>query len=438
MSGGEAGAGIRASTAWRHWVEPARELLAVRRHGPLSLLVLVSAVGSVGSGIALLALPFFLVDRGFGFAQIGVLFALIALAEVAVQVVLARSPWLARSPAAALGLLVAASLAWPGMLLAEAPLAFVGVLAFAGVASAAAGPAVQAGLARAGADRAPLTFAASGLLNAFGNGVGLAAGGLLMTLGHGVALYAAAVVSLAGAALTAWLLASGPRAPRPGPEARATRRQVERAWSRLATLRARIRDPQPFSPRGAWAATHAFLFSVTLALYPFYFPWLLLQRGMPLAWVGAAVALSWFAYGLAQPLGAWAAERVGRPLPVALAGLGVAALLNALLAAPLVPVVLATWVLLGIADGMGRPLVRGMLATGTQEERMGVTFSWLGAAESAAKVAGPFLVAAVVLRAGVPAAFLAGSLVILLSAVPLVLMDARRPAAPAPGGAAPA
>ena len=437
MSEAAAGSGIRASTAWRFWVEPARELLSFRRHGTLSLLVLVSAVGSVGSGIALLALPFFLVDRGFGFAQIGVLYAVIALAEVAVQVAVARSPWLVRGRGAALGLLVAAALAWPGMLLARSPLAFVFVLGVASIASAAAAPAMQASLARAGADRAPLTFAASGLLNAFGNGLGLVAGGLLVTLGYSVALYGAAVVSLAGLALTAWLLASAPPTPRMTPQARRARRRVERAWSRLAALRGRLSGPRPFSARGAWAATHAFLFSVTLALYPFYFPWLLLQRGVPMAWVGVFVALSWFAYALAQPLGAWAAERVGKPRPVALASLAVAALLNALLALPLVPLVVATWVLLGVADGMGRPLVRAMLATGTQEERMGVTFSWLGAAESAAKVAGPFLVAAFVLRGGVPLAFVAGSVVILLSAVPILLMDAR-PAEPAPGGAAPA
>ncbi|HWH08030.1 MAG TPA: hypothetical protein VNX21_02450, partial [Candidatus Thermoplasmatota archaeon] len=218
---GEEGTTSRAAAppaVWRFWVAPLRELLSFRRQGPLALMVLVGAVSSVASGIGLLALPFFLLGKGFTLAQVGALYALVAVGEILVQVAVARNPFLLESRRLALGLLLAASLTWPALLLARSPLVFAGILGLASVAAAAASPAVQVLLARvAGAERASVSYAAMGLLHALGNAVGLVVGGLLLPHGVVVAFYGAAVVSLLGVAMTAGVLVATARdaAPRP-------------------------------------------------------------------------------------------------------------------------------------------------------------------------------------------------------------------------------
>lgn len=418
-------------------MDPLRELLTLRR-GPLSFLVLVGAIGSVGSGIALLALPFFLVDRGFTLSQVGVLYALVAGAEVLAQVFASRSVALQERSGLALALLVASTLAWPALLVVHSPLAFVAVLALASAAGTAAGPGVQVLLARArGTQDASISFAASGLLTALGSCVGVVVGGVLLPHGYVVAFYGAAVVSLLGVALTTSLLLATLRdAPPMATRLRPARVEVARTWRRASRLERRL-GRAGGAWTGAWVALHALLFGTSLAVYPFFLPRHLVERGVALPWLGVVVAASWFTFALAQPLGAWAATRLGRARPVAVASLVAAAVLNALLLAPGLPAVIAAWVALGVADGMGRPLVRAMLANAAPPGDLASAFGWMGAAETTARIAGPYAIAAAALWGGIEGAFVLVSLLVLASAVPLLLLGARAETHAA-GGAAPA
>ncbi|HSG50044.1 MAG TPA: MFS transporter, partial [Longimicrobiales bacterium] len=189
-----------------------------------------------------------------------------------------------------------------------------------------------------------------------------------------------------------------------------------------------------------WAVLYLFLFGVSLSVYPVYFPRHLVDLGLPVHLVGVASAASWVAFGLSQPVGARYADRTSRHKPLLVASLLVAAALNLFMAlASSLWWVLGAWVLLGFADGLGRPATLSLIASSTPAPHRGHAFGWTNATVTASGVVAPFALAFLVMAHGIAAGLLAVTATIVLAALPpLLIREVPREEPPpqrAPAGA---
>jgi MFS family permease len=150
--------------------------------------------------------------------------------------------------------------------------------------------------------------------------------------------------------------------------------------------------------------------------------------------VGAVVAASWVTFGLCQPLGARYADRTGRHRVLIVASLVVAGALSLAMGLVSLPWMIVAWVLLGIADGIGRPLTSALVVDCCQGAARANAFGLMAATDTAARIVAPLALAVVIQAYGLPAGFLAAGLVVLASIPPLLLV---RNAAPAPAQTTP-
>ena len=141
-------------------------------------------------------------------------------------------------------------------------------------------------------------------------------------------------------------------------------------------------------------------------------------------------------FALAQAPAGRLADRTGRHREM-IAGCLIAsgALVAAIALAPLAGVV-AAWVLLGVADGAGRPVTGAVIAAGTTAAGRVSAYGWTEGALTAARVAAPFGLAFLVLAKGFAAAFLLVAGVLALAALPVLRVRPVEEAAPAPRPAA--
>ena len=187
------------------------------------------------------------------------------------------------------------------------------------------------------------------------------------------------------------------------------------------------------------ASLHLLLFGLALAIYPVYFPLYLLGHGLPMAWMGVVIAASWVAFAVCQPLGARLADRVGLKMLI-VGSVVLAAAFNALIALSLLPWVVASWVLLGAADGLGRPVVRALVGQQVAQAGRVTAYAWTQGAGATARIVAPYGLALAIGGRGIGFGLLLVAGIVLLSAVPLALLlvrqgPAREPApAPQPAG----
>lgn len=425
---------------------------SLREHPPLGPLLGINLLASFTTGILLPILPLFLSARGLTLMELGAAFSLISLAAVGVQILAGRNPvFFARKDVITAFLLVS-MLAFPAYLFVDTTWGVVLVGAVSSLAGSAAGPGVSLFLAAQAPPEARATFFGwLGAASSFAYGSAVLFGGSLLAFGYVWVFYAGALCALASFLLVAALLWRGrveglAWRELQDPVLRQHGRELTRLATRLDRSTQRLEGLLPIKPRALanarWAAVHSFVFGICVWIYPVYFPLHLQEKGLPLAWVGAVVAASWYVYGLCQPLGARYADRTGRHKPLIILGLAFAALLNAVMALSSLPFLILAWVLLGIADGIGRPLTSALVIECCEGAARANAFGMMGATDTAARVVAPFALAFIIQPYGIEAGFLVIAVVMALSIVPLALV--RRdttPAAPTPtaaptGGAA--
>lgn len=132
--------------------------------------------------------------------------------------------------------------------------------------------------------------------------------------------------------------------------------------------------------RGMLGITLNFVFfNLALGIYPTYFPLLVLNLGADPAWTGPMVAISWLTFAIAQPYGGSISDRLGRRKSVILYGLLFAAITNLAMGfMTTLLLVVVFWGLIGIGDGISRP-VRLALVVDKVKEKRGLAFGTIWA-----------------------------------------------------------
>lgn len=436
------------------WRDVAREMRhAFVRSPHLRATLAAFAASSVASGLLVAVLPLFLTGLGFSFMELGAAMSAVLLLSFAAQAVAGRDAARFGRPGVVLGLLLVSACAFPLYALVQTPLHFLLVSALAALPAAAATPGLQALMAEAaGKDGAAAVFSFHGVLLSFSFAAGVVLGGLLLVVGFHAVFLAGSLLSLtAFLALSGRVLATRARAsarPREGP--------AREAWEALRRLEKRARDhasataravqegardlPLPLGTQAnvRLAALHLFAFGLSIAAYPVFLPRHFVDEGVPEPWIGLVVAGSWITFGLAQPWGARIAMKTGRYRELVVGSLVAAALLNVVMALAPLPWAIAAWVLLGVADGVGRPITGAILLSLTPPTERMRLFGWTNGASTAARLAGPLAMATLASFLGFRWALFLMGLTMGLALLPLLaLRPPPAPAAPAPAAPAP-
>jgi MFS family permease len=440
------------------WDAFAGETAASLRESPgLRLLLFTTLLTSFLAGLLIPVLPLFLIDRGFNLFQLGGLFSLVAAVTILVQLASARHGRFFGRHDVVLALQGVTVLAFPAYLFLQSPLEFLAVTALTSVATAASAPGLQLLLAEAApVRRRAALFGYFGMLASLAYAAAVVVGFTLSAYGYAWVLYMGTVLSLlsflvsAGVLLRARLLAMPAGAPPPAEvqaaleasraalgDLRAWQGSLVRARSRLEALQPRLLQA---TLNVRWLTLHLFFFGISTAIYPVYFPLHLEHLGLPRAWGGVVIAASWVTFALCQPLGARWADRTGKHRMLIVASLLVAAALNLVMATQALPWVVAAWVLLGIADGLGRPVTSALITSSVTRAGRGSAFAWTQAGTTTARIVAPYALAFAIAGGGIAQGLLLVTGTILLAAFPVAwVKDLRVPAAPRPaaaGGAA--
>lgn len=415
----------------------------------LRALVLANAVSQVNAGILVMALPFLLLSKGFNILQLGALFSTVAIGTIGVSLLAGRHQHVFGRRGVVLGLLFASVLLFPLYAVVETPLQFLLLSATSSFAGAAASPGLQVLIAEvAPPDRRATLFGYLGAASGFSYAGGLILAGLLMERGILVAFYVGAFLSFIGfAAMASFVLSDRVRllaraAGRPDVLAETDlQRATLRRWAgdlRAARTRLDRNLPRPIlaTRNVRWLSLHLFTFYLALSIFPVYFPiFLVYELGLATKWMGVVVASSWITYALAQPFAGVIADRTGRHRTLIVGSLLCASLLVLVIAKGSLWWVIGAWVVLGVTDGLGRPVTQALIYESVDRAGRGVAFARVAVAEQLARILAPFGLALIVKSNGIPYGFLWVSAAFALSVLPVLLVR-KMPAPPAPEPAA--
>lgn len=186
--------------------------------------------------------------------------------------------------------------------------------------------------------------------------------------------------------------------------------------------------------RGLYAFN--FFFAFALAVYPVFFPLYLASIGVPLATIGAVVAVSWLTFAIAQPVGGRLSDRLGIRKSIILPSLAGVAGLNLVmgLSGNLALVVLA-WALIGVGDGLARPVTAAMVADMVAPEKRGRAYGNIGAASAVAAVIAPAAWGSISQLFGLSTAIALVSLPFILAAAAIASIGEPPPETPTVGQA---
>lgn len=434
--------------AWGNGVrEGTREAVATFRQTPqLGNLVLANLLTTFTTGLLIPVLPLFFLSKGFSFFQIGSLFSVVAAISVGVQLLAGRNQAFFGRKSVLLTLLFVPVLAFPLYLFIDTPLQYLMVSAAATLAGSASSPGIMLLVSQvAAAQSRAKVFSYLGMAQSFAYAGAVILGGSLLAISYAAVFYVGSLLALASAlVLTDFMLAQGRKARMRideralEPEERALLQETRKAASGLngwyaGIYAARLRLFN-HAPAPVWAVRnfrlaglYLLLFTIALAIYPIYFPIHLVSVGLPPQYVGFVVAASWVTFGICQPVAARFADRTGRYREWIVASLVVAALLNVALAQGNLWLIITAWVLLGIADGVGRPITAALVVTAVPEAQRARAFGTTEAAQTAARVVAPFTIGLTAQQYGIPSALLLVAALVAISAIPIFFIRVSEP-----------
>lgn len=406
------------------------------------------------AGILIPVMPLFLLSRGFSLLQLGGLFSMVALSTLGVQLIAGRYHRFFGRREVVLGLLFFPVVLFPMYLWVQTPLQFLGLSAASSIASAAAGPGLQVLMAEIAPARSRATvFAYIGTAWSFSYAMALIVAGLLLGIGYAAVFYVGSLLSMLSFLITATFVLrdrtrrkrlADPR--RLGEAERALHFETVRLEKEVRRWRVDVGRgiagvlkllpaPKQAVRNLRWASLHTFLFGISVAIYPVYFPIYLRQLGLPVEWLGLVIASSWLTFGLCQPFGARYADKSGRHRTVIFWSLLAAAALNFVMAEGSLLWVVVAWVLIGIADGLGRPVTSALFVLGVPPTSRGQVFGWTGASNTLARIMAPFGLALLIRGKGIAFGLHVVTFTILAAAVAALFIEnlyTRPEPAPAP------
>lgn len=138
---------------------------------------------------------------------------------------------------------------------------------------------------------------------------------------------------------------------------------------------------------------YSFFFAFALRVYPMYIP-LFVTRvfGVELEFVGPIVAVSWITYAVIQPYGGWLSDQFGKRKVFIIFGLVLIVLFNfAMAVSSTLLWVIVFWGLIGIGDGMFRPVMSALIVDIVPAKSRGTYFGTIGSVGGIASIIAPLV-----------------------------------------------
>jgi MFS family permease len=138
---------------------------------------------------------------------------------------------------------------------------------------------------------------------------------------------------------------------------------------------------------------YSFFFTFALRVYPVYIPLFVVKVfGIGREFVGPIVAVSWITYAIIQPYGGWLSDKWGKRKVFILLGLALIVLFNfAMAISPTLVWVVVFWALIGIGDGMFRPVMSALIVDIVPPTRRGAYFGTIGSVGGIASIVAPLV-----------------------------------------------
>lgn len=371
----------------------------------IPVLITASSIGTIGVGFLLPYLPVYLVGKGINFVQLGYIISIASFGSIVLKPLIGYiSDRFGRK------LIIVISFFLQG-LLTPLYLFFNSVTGLAAVqlsrntASEASQPALSAMIG----DVAPKEGRATlfGFYSAIGSIVyaaSLFGGGILLAWGLKIEhlFYIASGGLLVATAVLAFFLKETVKKEKkpeeipspeirlpelPSPEAR-LEEPVGRLEKFFMSVIAMIADRNSLG-----LLFYTFFFMSALAVYGVYIPLFVTEvfHGAE-EFVGPITAISWITFAVVQPFGGWLSDTLGKRKILIGVGLTLIIIFNTLMAlSPNLAWMVVFWALIGVGDGMFRPVMSALVVDIVPQKKLGTFFGTVGSVRGVANVFAPLM-----------------------------------------------
>ncbi|MGD2250353.1 MAG: MFS transporter [Candidatus Methanofastidiosia archaeon] len=138
---------------------------------------------------------------------------------------------------------------------------------------------------------------------------------------------------------------------------------------------------------------YAFFFMFSLAVYPIYISLFAVEVfGAAEGLLGPIIAVSWVTFAVVQPFGGWLSDWLGKRKILILIGFILLFIFNTALAlSPTLLWMVVLWALIGVGDGMSRPVMNALIVDVVPPHKRGTYFGTLGFFRGLANITAPLV-----------------------------------------------
>ncbi len=361
----------------------------------IPVLITASSIGTIGVGFLLPYLPIYLVGKGINFVQLGYIISIAGIGSIVLKPLIGYiSDRFGRK------LIIVVSFFLQG-LLTPLYLFFNSVTGLAAVqlsrntASEASQPALSAMIG----DVAPKEGRATlfGFYSAIGSIVyaaSLFGGGILLAWGLKIEhlFYIASGGLLVATAVLAFFLKETVKKEKKPEEIPSPEIRLEKPVGRLKKFATAFKTIAA-EKSGLGLLLYTFFFMSALAVYVFYIPLFVTEvfHGAE-EFVGPITAISWITFAIVQPFGGWLSDTLGKRKILIGVGLTLIIIFNTLMAmSPNLALMVVFWALIGVGDGMFRPVMSALIVDIVPQKRLGTFFGTVGSVRGVANVLAPLM-----------------------------------------------
>ncbi len=394
----------------------------------IPVLIVASSIGLIGIGFLLPILPIYLRDaKGISFMELGYIISIsgvfIMVLKPAVgyisdkfgrKIVIASSYYL-QGVVTPLYLIINSI---PGLALVQS---------CRNAATQISQPAVSAMIGDvAPKDGRATLFGFYSSIGSFVYAIALIVGGGLLAWGFQIEhiFFITAGCLLVSAAVLALFLKETVKTEKPAPSEVGLEESVSRFKTFVASIKIMVADRNSLG-----LLLYSFFFSFSLGVYPVYISLFVKEVfGGAEELVGPITAASWISFSLIQPYGGWLSDWSGKRKILVITGFVLLIIFNTGMAVSSHLVwMVVFWTLIGVADGLSRPVMSALIVDVTPPSKRGTYFGTLGFVRGAAKIVDPLIYGFVADMYGIRWAFLITSvaLTITLLAVLILIKEER-------------
>lgn len=447
----------------------------------LGLLMMVTIIDSIASGLLSPILTPFLHSKGISFAGLGYIFSIAAILPLFLQPVMGELSDRIGRKVLIVGVKLVAALMLPLYVFLNNVWALGVLQATNALLERSASPAYSAMIGDIAPEKDRATVVGSmGAVNDLSYGASLLMCGVLLaglTIG-GVQLLpalnmshlfwtSAALFIIAAVLLAVFLKETAPVVAQQSDPEDASETEEEQSTEaaetaeppaepqpQRKTLTQRLRDYVELfvsvfkqGPTMRGILVYQFFFGFSMPIYFVFIPLLAQELGAPRAWLGPIVGLSWLTFAVGQPVGGRISDRMGSRKPLILWGLAAMILCNTGIAlSPLLTggetptgpglalwVMIIFWGLIGIPDSLSRPATIAIVFDVVKPEDRGKAFGVLGSGAILGGILAPLSYGLLAEKVAIGAAFGLTSVMFTGAALTIAFMvrDPRQDAAEA-------